>query len=280
MRGYTLPAGNVQISFSGGRTSAYMLHQILAVNGDLDPKKVQVLFSNTGREMPATLDFVQECGERWGVPIMWLEYTSDAPKFQMVCHENAARNGEPFDELINYKKVLPNVLMRFCTSELKIKTAERFLKAIGWKEWTNLVGIRADEMRRVNYDRQGNSAGSWVRGYPLAANGIDKDVVAKFWQNQPFDLGIENHNGSNIEGNCDLCFCKSEAKLAAMIKNHPERAKWWSDWEQKMEHRGDYGRFSQKQSRAELESYVDRQGDWIFDAEDALCQKDDGECTG
>lgn len=30
---YTLPDGNVQIAFSGGRTSAYLLHQILDANG-------------------------------------------------------------------------------------------------------------------------------------------------------------------------------------------------------------------------------------------------------
>ena len=34
MRGYTLPSGNVQISFSGGRTSAYMLHQIPELIGN------------------------------------------------------------------------------------------------------------------------------------------------------------------------------------------------------------------------------------------------------
>ena len=28
---------------------------------------------NTGKEMPQTLDFVQECGERWGLAIVWLE---------------------------------------------------------------------------------------------------------------------------------------------------------------------------------------------------------------
>tara|TARA_R110000737_G_C14467177_1_gene466079 strand:- start:44 stop:883 length:840 start_codon:yes stop_codon:yes gene_type:complete len=277
---YILPDGNVLISFSGGRTSAYMLHEILAANGNLDPKSVQVIFSNTGREMPATLDFVQKCSERWSVPIMWLEYTSAAPKFQMVCHENAARNGEPFDELIDSKKILPNVLMRFCTTELKIKTAERFLKVCGWKEWTNMVGIRSDEMRRVDREPQGNGAGRWVRGYPLADNGIDKDVVAKFWERQPFDLGIENINGSNVEGNCDLCFCKSELKLATMLRKYPERAKWWSDWENKMKHRGNYGKFSTKQSRADLEKFVTNQGDWIFDQEDALCQADEGECTG
>ena len=73
MNPYTLPDGNIQISFSGGRTSAFMLHEILQANGDL-PERCQVMFANTGREMPETLDFVHECGSRWGVSIIWLEY--------------------------------------------------------------------------------------------------------------------------------------------------------------------------------------------------------------
>jgi len=64
MINYKLPEGNVQISFSGGRTSAYMLHQILQANGDL-PGRCQVMFANTGREMPETVDFVHECEEKW-----------------------------------------------------------------------------------------------------------------------------------------------------------------------------------------------------------------------
>ena len=68
---YLLPDGNVQIAFSGGRTSAYMLHQILAANGDL-PDRVVVTFQNTGREMPETLDFVAEVGRRWSVNVVWL----------------------------------------------------------------------------------------------------------------------------------------------------------------------------------------------------------------
>ncbi|OOY31570.1 hypothetical protein BMI88_10835 [Thioclava sp. F36-6] len=67
MRGYTLPPVNVQISFSGGRASAYMLHQILAVNGDLR-EWAKVIFANTSREIPETLEFEQECAGRWGVP--------------------------------------------------------------------------------------------------------------------------------------------------------------------------------------------------------------------
>jgi len=73
MNNFILPDGNVQISFSGGRTSAYMLNRIIEANNGL-PDRAVVTFANTGREMQQTLDFVNECSERWGVPIAWLEY--------------------------------------------------------------------------------------------------------------------------------------------------------------------------------------------------------------
>ena len=61
------------ISFSGGRTSAYMLHKVLeAHDGDL-PEFAKITFANTGKEMPQTLDFVRDVGVNWGVDIVWLE---------------------------------------------------------------------------------------------------------------------------------------------------------------------------------------------------------------
>ena len=57
---YLLPEGNVQIAFSGGRTSGYMLYKILEANNGL-PDRAKVIFTNTGREMPETYDFIQEC---------------------------------------------------------------------------------------------------------------------------------------------------------------------------------------------------------------------------
>ena len=49
------------VSFSGGRSSAMMLH-ILMENGE---QVDAVLFYNTGKERPETLDFVQEWSDRW-----------------------------------------------------------------------------------------------------------------------------------------------------------------------------------------------------------------------
>src|SRR5215475_13155125 len=94
--------GPALISFSGGRSSAYMLWRILQAHGGTLPDDVKVTFANTGKEMPQTLDFVRDCGERWGVEVVWLEYRrNDGPSFEIVTHETASRAGEPFKALID-----------------------------------------------------------------------------------------------------------------------------------------------------------------------------------
>lgn len=273
---YKLPDGNVQISFSGGRTSAYMLHQILEANNGLSERAV-VTFANTGREMPETLDFVHECGQRWDVPVVWLEYDrrDSKPVFSVVSHNSAAREGEPFEKLIKETrngKALPNQQWRFCTEELKSKTLGRYMvKALGWKKWTSAIGIRADEAHRTKIKKRGRQ---W-HWYPLANASITKKHVMEFWQSQPFDLNLQNVNGSAPKGNCDFCFLKSEATLAAMAKQHPERAEWWMRMERECG-----STFRKGRDMNYFVDFVQRQQDWIFDEQGYFCQTDDGECTG
>lgn len=264
---YTLPDGNVQIAFSGGRTSAYMLHQILEANGDL-PARVQVTFQNTGREMPQTLDFVAEVARRWGVMVTWLEYRAAKPLFAVVGYADAAREGEPFDALIAKKMILPNQFKKFCSVELKTKTAKRYLVSLGWRKWTAAVGLRADEAHRLPHPD--NRATGWA---PLKDAGVGKREVAAFWSRQPFDLALPLVNGKTIGGNCDGCFLKSEAFLSALSRDMPLRHAWWEKHEAKRGHQ-----FSERYSRRELRDFIERQGDWAFEIEGALCQADGGEC--
>ena len=70
---YKLPDNNCVISFSGGRTSGFMLKQIIDNNNGL-PDNAVVCFANTGREMPQTLEFINDCSLNWGMKIVWLEY--------------------------------------------------------------------------------------------------------------------------------------------------------------------------------------------------------------
>ena len=268
MNWYLLPDGNVQIAFSGGRTSGFMLHQILEANGGL-PDRVEVTFQNTGRERPETLDFVAEVSRRWQVDITWLEYRAEKPLFEVVGYQGASRNGEPFDALIRRKQGLPNQMQKWCSAGLKTLTAKRYLVKKGWKKWHSAVGFRADEEHREPYSD--NRSTAWL---PLRSAGVSKHDVALFWRGQPFDLKLPLVRGKTIGGNCDYCFLKSEAVIAAGLREDPERAQWWLDRE------AETGRsFSKRYKRADLQSFIQRQGDWIFDDQDALCQADGGECT-
>jgi 3'-phosphoadenosine 5'-phosphosulfate sulfotransferase (PAPS reductase)/FAD synthetase len=265
---YLLPDGNVQIAFSGGRTSAYMLHQILEANGGL-PDRVEVTFQNTGREMPQTLDFVAEVGRRWGVMVTWLEYRPTMPLFEVVGYQGAAREGEPFAALIAKKQALPNQHKKWCSAELKTKTAKRYLVSRGWRKWSSAIGFRADEDHREPY--QDNRSTAWL---PLRAARVTKRDVAAFWRKQPFDLALPIVAGKTIGGNCDGCFLKSEAYLSALARDMPLRHAWWERMETLRNHQ-----FSDRLSRRSLRMFIERQGDWLFSDEAYLCQADDGECT-
>lgn len=277
---YLLPEGNVAIAFSGGRTSAYMLHQIAEANGGI-PARCVVGFMNTGREMPETLDFVQECSDRWSIPVVWLEYRvgdDGGHSFEIVSHNSASRNGSPFEALVRKKGYLPNRVARYCTADLKVRTFSRYLKGLGWVEWSLCLGIRADERRRLD----ARSDGREHKWYPLASAGVSKRNVAAFWRKQPFDLRLANINGSTPLGNCDGCFLKSEANRAAFARDYPERAQWWVDMEalaSGLTSRKSGATFRPKEPWHKLISFVNDQGDWLFDDTNAaLCQADDGEC--
>jgi len=223
------------ISFSGGRTSAYMLYKVLECGGGELPNDTKIVFANTGKEDEATLKFVQACSDNWNVPIIWVEYQHEEPNFKVVNFETASRNGEPFEDLIRNgsRRYLPNPMTRYCTVDLKIKAAQRYLFSIGWTHWDNLVGIRADESRRVAKIRANPSNGNKgiTRFMPLAEAGVTKEMVSEFWKNQSFDLELPNMNGVTYHGNCDLCYLKGGSQVLSLIAEKPERAIWWAKME-------------------------------------------------
>jgi 3'-phosphoadenosine 5'-phosphosulfate sulfotransferase (PAPS reductase)/FAD synthetase len=266
--------GPTCISFSGGRTSAYMLWRVLQSNGGL-PDDALVCFANTGKEDEATLQFVQACSERWDVPITWLEYQQDSPGFKTVTFETASRNGEPFEQIIKKRNFLPNPVARFCTVELKIQPEHKFLKSMGWAEWDNFVGIRSDEPRRVAKIKANPSGGKTGpdRLMPLAAAGVTKEDVGAFWRDSSFDLELPNHNGVTYHGNCDLCFLKGASQILSLIAEKPERAVWWASMESSITNAKikDGGTFrSDRPSYAQMLKFTKEQRDMFDNNEEGI----------
>ena len=211
-----------------------MLKNIInSFNGVL-PDYVKVLFSNTGKEMAETLDFVRDCSLNWNVPITWLEYQSNENpqnRWKEVTYETASRKGEPFSDLIGHKNYLPNPTMRFCTIELKIRVMKLYAQQIlGWKNWDVAIGFRADEQRRVAKLSMPNTE-PFERFAPLAIAGISNEDVGNFWKKQNFDLKLPNINGKTMHGNCDLCFLKGLAQTISLVTENPSRADWWIEQE-------------------------------------------------
>lgn len=212
-----------------------MLWRILQAHGGTLPDNVIAVFANTGREMPATLDFVQRMAVEWNVPIIWLEFRHELPAgrtvrrrwAEVVSHNSASREGEPFDMLLESKKIVPDRSRRFCTEELKVRTIIRHIRAVhGWKHWTNIVGFRSDESVRIANKRATEAAkpGMFDSVFPLADAGLTVMDVRRFWKDQPFDLRLDKDGDG---GNCDGCFMFSSERIGRMFAKYPERMAWW-----------------------------------------------------
>ncbi len=250
--------GPALISFSGGRTSAYMLYQILQAHDGKLPDDVVVSFANTGKEREETLRFVHECGSRWGVDVNWLEWSSTDVGFEVVGFNSASRSGEPFEGVIRKYGIVPNGVSRFCTAKLKVHVMTKFMRSLGHERWVNAVGLRYDEGHRVLRQLARNEQGKerYIAVMPLSKAKVTVRDVAAFWVAQPFDLQLMPH-----EGNCDLCFLKSAGKLKELIRANPGMVDWWKRQEELASStaKGTGGQFNRDRSYTQLEHEVSTQ---------------------
>jgi len=206
------------VSFSGGRTSAYMARWLL--DNKSDEYDFIFTFANTGLEHEKTLEFIDKCDKAWGLNLVWLEAVVN-PEFgkgirhRIVSFDTASRKGEPFEALIA-KEGIPNAARPRCNHRLKVLVMESYRKSLGFKpEHLTAIGIRSDEADRINLKaiEEGNAC------YPLVQlKPTTKAQVIDWWSQQDFDLEIAEHYG-----NCVTCWKKSDRKLMTIAAEEPER---------------------------------------------------------
>lgn len=281
-----LVAGPALISFSGGRTSAFMLWNILQAHRGKLPDDVVVAFANTGKEREATLRFVHECEVRWGVAIKWLEFVTDlksvgpAGRIAEVGYNSASRNGEPLDRLIARKQALFSTLRgRWCTERAKVQTLIDYMETRGFApgSFTEVIGFRADEYDRVAELplKERNAGRSFA--FPLAKASVRRADVEAFWwgegrtfesseQPQGFDLMLRRGMG-----NCDHCPFLSEKTRISRARRDPAGLAWWRKHEEARNF--SFGRMS----IAEIEAHIRAAPLLIPDLDD---EDGDQDCIG
>ena len=234
-------------SVSGGKSSAYiaakypadfLVFALVCIDDPActpkDKKLVQEVSDRIGREFIATaeddtiLHTILDLEQYLGQQIDWVV-------------------GDSFDEVIAKKRMLPNVMMRFCTVEMKLRPLFRW-----WREKINApvrmqIGFRAGEearakrmLERCNEDgllsfkdvvgRHANGNQKWAEFawqqpvFPMIEDRIQKIDVHNFWSGKPVRFAERN--------NCIGCFHRSPMLLRLMAETHPEKFDWFVRMEQ------------------------------------------------
>lgn len=142
--------------------------------------------------------------------------------------------GEPFEKVIEAKgNYLPNVMARYCTTELKIKPLFNWWEQNVKEPVAMQIGLRHGEQRRaenildkcVNGLRQYNNVGWQYPVFPLIEDGIRRDTIVEYWNNIPIPFAKQN--------NCIGCFHRNPLVLRKKFEDHPKKMAWYVEQEEK-----------------------------------------------
>jgi len=159
-------------------------------------------------------------------------------------------SGKPFEDVINMKGgYLPNMMVRYCTTEMKMKPIFKW-----WKENINEVcemriGFRkGEEKRQIRMLDKLNANGNeeikividstgkrnkwgmveWRKpSFPLIDNNITQKEVQQYWNKNKsvkFNKGYYN--------NCVGCFHRNPMFLNKMAQEHPNKMEWFAKMEE------------------------------------------------
>ncbi len=204
---------NIIVSFSGGRTSAYMSWWLIENMSHL--YSFTFVYANTGLEHEKTLEFVNKCDSYFNLNLVWLEAVINPERmkgtdYKIIDYESACRDNQLFKDMCGVYGLMNGTYIH-CTRELKIQPIDKFANdRLGKNKYRKAVGIRHDEFGRVRNDPK--------IIYPLATITMTtKEEILSWWKEQPFDLEIEEHYG-----NCVGCYKKSDKKLKMIADENPE----------------------------------------------------------
>lgn len=201
------------ISFSGGRTSAYLVNLFRS-----DPN-AHFVFMDTGAEHPATYQFIKDIVKHWKIDLVCLRVVVNPEMgkggdYKVIDLDELKQDLEPWKSMLA-KYGAPAYDMAYCTARMKTEPFKKYCEDVfGKGNYETWLGIRADEPKRLK-PREGFH-------FLAEISDLVKDEILDWWETQPFDLAITEHLG-----NCVFCIKKGLNKVALAAKDEPEMAVKW-----------------------------------------------------
>lgn len=157
---------------------------------------------------------------------------------QLIGKEIIWVTGDSFDELCRKRKALPNLMQRFCTTEMKMMPiADWWYKNIAEKIKMR-IGFRYDEMERadrfrtdikIKVGKHDNGNNKWkefnwrIGEFPMIENKVGAFTVGKWAKTTNLVFPPDS--------NCVGCFWKPLQQLRKNWENEPLKMRWFSELE-------------------------------------------------
>lgn len=191
------------LGISGGKDSA-----ALAVYLRDRVPAMEYYFTDTGKELPETYEFLQRLEVALGKPITRL---------------NADRG---FDHWLWVNQgMLPSPQVRWCTPNLKIKPFEKW---IGEDLAYSYVAIRADEDRDGYISRKANI----IPVFPFKEDGVTKADVFQILDDA--GVGLPAYYRWRTRSGCFFCFFQRKYEWVRLSEEHPDLFEQAVEYEQKV----------------------------------------------
>lgn len=137
------------VSFSGGRTSAYLADLMRQRDPD-----TRFVFMDTGAEHPKTYDFVRDAVKHWGIDLVCLRVVVNPElgkgnSYRIVTLDEIGPDLAPWLDMVR-KYGTPYVGGEFCTDRMKLGPFKKYCdEHISRGKYHTWIGIRGDEPARL-----------------------------------------------------------------------------------------------------------------------------------
>lgn len=219
------------LGLSGGKDSS-----ALAVYMRDKVPEMEYFFSDTGKELPETYEFLDRLEAFLGKPIVRLNMDSDPNK------------NRDFDHWLTlYGGLLPSSQVRWCTVNLKIKPFEEY---VGEDRAYNYVAIRADEDRVGYKPLKTASLRNIEPKYPFKEDGITKEDVYRILEES--GLGLPDYYQWRTRSGCYFCFFQRKSEWVGLLEQHPDLFELAKEYEKFNPETGERFTWCQSESLEEL----------------------------
>lgn len=224
------------VSFSGGRTSAYLVH-LMEQKRINDGWDVEYVFCDTGAEHPKTYEFIRNVVKHFGINLTVLktiiyDEIGKGNGYKVISLDDAKWDLSAMKKMVekygNFTVSRPK-----CTDRLKTICLDKYRRErYGAGNYCTWLGMRIDEPARLKFINDNlelfnnrNNNPQNIK-YLAEISAFTKQDILNWWSEMPFDLEIEEHLG-----NCVFCIKKSDIKIARAAREEPEL---FAEWAQTM----------------------------------------------